>query len=106
MANKKIKITKVRENAKLPESNNGNWYDCYISGISIVRLDDHKFNMFIGSPLLYDMAQWPPLRLLVRRLLQAMRPYPRRLCAFCPASARISFPARLWSIAALVCAPR
>ena len=48
MANKKIKIIKVRENAKLPESNNGNWYDCYISGISIVRLDDHKFNAEIN----------------------------------------------------------
>lgn len=44
MANKKVRIRKVRPSAKLPVSMNGNWYDCYISGISVIRLDEHKFN--------------------------------------------------------------
>lgn len=48
MATKKVKIKKVRDNAKLPESKNGNWFDCYISKISIIsnvgRLDWDKAN--------------------------------------------------------------
>lgn len=36
MANKKVKIRKIRENAILPESKNGNWYDTYVSGISVI----------------------------------------------------------------------
>ena len=48
MATKKVKIKKVRENGKLPESKNGNWYDCYISKISVVqnigRLDWNEVN--------------------------------------------------------------
>ena len=48
MATKKVKIKKVRDNGKLPESKNGNWYDCYISKISVVqnigRLDWNEVN--------------------------------------------------------------
>ena len=36
MANKKVKIKKIRPSAKLPVKNNGNWYDCYVSKISKV----------------------------------------------------------------------
>lgn len=47
MANKKVRITKVRENAHLPESKNGNWYDCYVSKIAVMpntKLDWKKAN--------------------------------------------------------------
>ena len=47
MALKQVKIKKIRDNAKLPESKNGNWYDCYISKLSIVpnkRLDWKQAN--------------------------------------------------------------
>lgn len=37
MANKKVRIKKVRPSAKLPVKNNGNWYDCDTSAIWIVR---------------------------------------------------------------------
>lgn len=40
MANKQIKIRKVRGNAKLPESKNGNWYDCYTSALAVVSKDE------------------------------------------------------------------
>lgn len=36
MANKKVKIRKVRDNAQIPQSKNGNWYDCYISQVAKV----------------------------------------------------------------------
>ena len=42
MANKKIKVKLIRENAKVPESHNGNWFDIYTSGVSILRPQDYK----------------------------------------------------------------
>lgn len=36
MANKKVKIKKIRHSAKLPVKNNGNWYDCFVNKISLV----------------------------------------------------------------------
>lgn len=47
MANKKVKIRKVRDNAQIPQSKNGNWYDCYISKVSKVpnsKLDWNQAN--------------------------------------------------------------
>lgn len=35
MANKQIKIRLVRDNAQLPESKKGNWYDCFTSGLYV-----------------------------------------------------------------------
>lgn len=37
MANKKVKIRKIRPSAQLPVKNNGNWYDCTTSQIWVVR---------------------------------------------------------------------
>ena len=39
MANKKVKIRKIRPSAQLPVKNNGNWYDCFVNKISLVRGD-------------------------------------------------------------------
>ena len=36
MANKRIKIKKMRSNSHLPESKNGNWHDLYTSGVSVL----------------------------------------------------------------------
>lgn len=36
MANKKVRIKKIRPSAKLPVKNNGNWYDCFVNKISLV----------------------------------------------------------------------
>lgn len=48
MATKKVKIKKVRNNTIIPQSKNGNWFDCYISKISVVqnigRLDWNEVN--------------------------------------------------------------
>ena len=49
MANKQIKVRLVRDNAKLPVRENGNWYDCFVSGVSVVRAHNVKgmnFNVF------------------------------------------------------------
>ncbi|MGM9544200.1 MAG: dUTP diphosphatase [Romboutsia timonensis] len=43
MATKQVKIMKIRDNAKLPESKNGNWYDCYSSMIS--RIPKNEIGM-------------------------------------------------------------
>ncbi len=40
MANKSIKVKLVRENAQMPERKNGNWFDIYTSGASIIRKED------------------------------------------------------------------
>lgn len=37
MANKKVRIKKIRPSAELPVKNNGNWYDCDTSAIWVVR---------------------------------------------------------------------
>ena len=37
MANKKVRIKKIRPSAKLPVAKNGNWYDCDTSAIWVVR---------------------------------------------------------------------
>lgn len=39
MANKKVKIKTIRPSAQLPVKNNGNWYDCFVNKISLVRGD-------------------------------------------------------------------
>lgn len=39
MANKKVKIKTIRPSAQLPVKNNGNWYDCFVNEISLVRGD-------------------------------------------------------------------
>lgn len=37
MANKKVRIKTIRPSAQLPVKNNGNWYDCFVNKISLVR---------------------------------------------------------------------
>lgn len=37
MANKKLKVKLMRENAQPPECHNGNWYDCYVSQVEVVH---------------------------------------------------------------------
>ena len=39
MANKKVKIRKIRPNAQLPVKSNGNWYDCFVNKISLVSCE-------------------------------------------------------------------
>lgn len=39
MANKKVKIKTIRPSAQLPVKNNGNWYDCFVNKIALVRGD-------------------------------------------------------------------
>ena len=41
----KIRIKKMRENAKLPEFKNGNWMDCYVSQIGKVD----RFTLSLGG---------------------------------------------------------
>ena len=38
MAKKKIKVKLLRENSRIPTSNNGNWYDCYVSAAVVPNL--------------------------------------------------------------------
>ena len=42
----KMKIRKIRENAILPKSINGNWMDVYASGIAVCTLEDVRKNGF------------------------------------------------------------
>ena len=44
--NSKMKIKKMRENAILPKSINGNWMDVYASGIAVCTLEDVRKNGF------------------------------------------------------------
>lgn len=37
MANKKVKVRLLRDNAHEPESKNGNWYDCYTSQVEVIH---------------------------------------------------------------------
>lgn len=37
MATKKINIKLIRKNSQIPVSHNGNWYDCYVSGITLIK---------------------------------------------------------------------
>ena len=39
MANKKVRIRKIRLSAQLPVKNNGNWYDCFVNKISLVSCE-------------------------------------------------------------------
>lgn len=43
---KKMRIKKMRENAILPKSINGNWMDVYASGIAVCTLEDVRKNGF------------------------------------------------------------
>ena len=54
MANKKVRIRKMRPNAQLPVKNNGNWYDCITSEIRVVRREllANTFNTNV-----FDVAQ-------------------------------------------------
>lgn len=54
MANKKVKIRKMRPSAKVPQKINGNWYDCYVSRISIVR--DTRLQQIYNANV-FDLAQ-------------------------------------------------
>lgn len=40
MANKKIRVKLVRENAQLPETKNGNWFDIYTSGVTVIPKEE------------------------------------------------------------------
>lgn len=37
MANKKLKVRLLRDNAELPCSHNGNYYDCYVSKVEVIH---------------------------------------------------------------------
>ena len=54
MANKKVRIKKIRPSAKLPVKNNGNWYDCDTSAIWVVRREvlENTFNANV-----FELAQ-------------------------------------------------
>ena len=39
MAKKKVQIRKIRPSSKLPVKKNGNWYDCYVNKIQLVKGD-------------------------------------------------------------------
>lgn len=54
MANKKVRIRKIRPSAQLPVKNNGNWYDCATSKIWVVSRDSlaNTFNANI-----FELAQ-------------------------------------------------
>lgn len=47
MANKKIKVKKIRSNSQLPASHNGNWYDLFTSGVTVIPsyVVHYQFNM-------------------------------------------------------------
>ena len=58
MANKQVKIKKIRENSVLPIKNNGNWYDLQTSAMICMqqhnidwKLDEHKKALIIATKI-------------------------------------------------------
>lgn len=52
MAKKKvyeINMRLVRDDAQIPQSKNGNWYDCYCSGLSVQTLTNHPLDWQLGK---------------------------------------------------------
>lgn len=54
MANKKVRIRKMRPSAQLPVKNNGNWYDCATSKVWVVR-SESLANTFNAN--VFELAQ-------------------------------------------------
>ena len=52
MANKKVRLKKIRPNAKVPVKKEGNWYDCYVNKIS--KVSNHTLEITTYNANVFD----------------------------------------------------